>query len=260
MKKKKPDFQTLVRGAALLVMILILLYIFKEHSPRLFQLVKDGKISQIDDYVRAQGSSGAMVMILLQSACTVTIVLPLFPIYICDGIIFGKITGIIMCYVTNVAMNLVIFKVAGFSKKLTDQVLGSHSNPWLQDLLDHTHHPDRVFLIASAIPLIPNGLIPFVASRTNIRARDFIRAIAIGCLPSTIIFIVAGDAILHAMNSPGFVVFIVSLIVAGAILFFKYRKRITEAIQPRMKEYLSKKENESAEHGRISEEPGGEEK
>ena len=55
MKKKKPDFQTLVRGAALLVMILILLYIFKEHSPRLFQLVKDGKISQIDDYVRAQG-------------------------------------------------------------------------------------------------------------------------------------------------------------------------------------------------------------
>ena len=86
--KKKPEFQTIVRGAALIVTILIIVYIFKKHSPELFKMVEEGRISQIDEYVRAQGSSGAIVMILLQGACMATIVLPLFPIYICDGIIF----------------------------------------------------------------------------------------------------------------------------------------------------------------------------
>lgn len=244
--KKKPEFQTIVRGAALIVTILIIVYIFKKHSPALFKMVEEGRISQIDEYVRAQGSSGAIVMILLQGACMATIVLPLFPIYICDGIIFGKLTGILMCYVTNVVMTLIIFKLARFSKRLTDQVLGAHGNPWFQELLDHTHHPEKVFLVASAIPLIPNGLIPFIASRTDIRALDFIKAIAMGCLPSTVIFIVAGDGILRAMNSPGFVAFIVLLIVVGAVIFFKYRKKIASVIKARMKDYLSRKEEEGS--------------
>ena len=53
--KKKPEFQTIVRGAALIVTILIIVYIFKKHSPALFKMVEEGRISQIDEYVRAQG-------------------------------------------------------------------------------------------------------------------------------------------------------------------------------------------------------------
>ena len=67
-----------------------------------------------------------------------------------------------------------------------------------------------------------------------------------GCLPSTVIFIVAGDGILRAMNSPGFVAFIVLLIVVGAVIFFKYRKKIASVIKPRMKDYLSRKEEEGS--------------
>ncbi|MDD5922466.1 MAG: VTT domain-containing protein [Eubacteriales bacterium] len=241
-KKKRLTMQNVIRTIGIITVILIVAYILKEHSPKILQMVEDGNIGEIDDYIRSQGSRGAIVMILLQCACTITIVLPLFPIYICDGIIFGYLIGILMCYATNVTMNFIILKFARAAKHLTDQVLGAHQNAWLDDLLRQTKHPGRVFLFASMIPVIPNGLIPFVASRTSVSAGDYIKAIAVGCLPGTVVFIIAGNVILKAIHNPRFLIFLIVLIVVGIVLFLKYRKKIAAAMGPYIQKHMEEED------------------
>ena len=133
----------MVEAILCVIAILIAVLVLKEHTPKILSLLESGNISDIEDYIRSEGEEGELVLILLQVVETVAIVLPALPVYICAGVVYGKLKGFLMCYLTNIVMNIIIFSAARRLKSSTAQFTHALKNQKLEELIHKAKHIDR---------------------------------------------------------------------------------------------------------------------
>ena len=103
-------------------------------------------------------------MVVLQVIETISIVIPAMPVYICSGILFGKAVGIAIFYTTNLILNILIFLAARKMKYVKSKVLNLSKQKTVRKLLDSSKHVDRVVIVMYFLPIVPNGLIPYLSA------------------------------------------------------------------------------------------------
>lgn len=219
--------------------LLILLHLHHVHTPTILEYLRDDDISGLTGYIRGEGKIGELFLIGLQLIETVSIVLPALPVYICAGILYGKVEGILLCYVTNLAANAALFTFArkrGVSMKQFSKYM---TNPKVEQLMDRVKRPDRVVLAMCLLPVIPNGTIPYLAAQTEVTFREFMRSLAIGCFPSIAFNVICGDALL-TINWKIFLPLILAVIVIAVILMILH-KRVTVWLEPKLRRYADGK-------------------
>ena len=216
--------------------VAIAAYVFHLHTPKIVQLLRSGDVEGIETYIENEGKKGWFVLILLQVLETVSIILPALPVYICAGAVYGKIAGILMCYITNLVMNLLIFLAARKMKVTSEEFLQFEKNPKLEEWMQKTTHPDRLVLIMCLLPIIPNGLIPYISSQTAVTARDFMKMLAVGCLPSIVFFVCSGDLLVGRHFHLTWPVVLLFAVLIAIIMIF--RRRITVWLEPRIEKFI----------------------
>ena len=117
-----------------------------------------------DDYLDQYGTAGKYLLVVLQVIETISIVIPAMPVYICSGILFGKAVGIAICYTTNLILNILIFLAARKMKYVKSKVLNLSKQKTVRKLLDSAKHVDRVVIVMCFLPIVPNGLIPYLSA------------------------------------------------------------------------------------------------
>lgn len=206
------------------------------HTPEILKLLDKGNVTGIEHYIRNEGSRGRLILLFLQVLETVTIVLPSMPVYICAGAVYGKLQGLAMCYITNLVMNLLIFRFARKTGVSVEEFSKFQKNPRLEEWMKETEHPDRLVLLMCLLPIIPNGLIPVLSSQTRVTTGAFLRALAVGCLPGMTVFVCCGDLLLSEH-------FRITLPVTVGIavvvcLFLLFRKKIAARMEPWIRKFL----------------------
>ena len=183
----------------LVVVIGILVWIaFGNMIPGLIPLLREGDGQKIADYLaQERGIKGVIAVILLQAIQVVSVVMPGMAIQVAAGLIYGWLPGFFMCYFGFVVSNALCFLFARKmgSGRLREVSMGKTSQ-WLMGKLSGTE-PRFMVAIASMVPAIPNGIIPFIAAKTEISAKDYVTAIATACWLQILTSCMAGQFIIQ---------------------------------------------------------------
>ena len=137
-----------------------------------------------------------IAVILLQAVQIASIVMPGMAIQVAAGIIYGWLEGFLMCYIGFVLSNLAVFLFARRmgSDRIRNVSMGKTSQ-WLMEKLRGTR-PKFMVVIANMVPLIPNGIIPYLAAKTDITAADYVKAVAMGSWLQILLSCLAGQFII----------------------------------------------------------------
>ena len=117
-----------------------------------------------------------------------------------------RITSIIMLAVLAIGIACVVYGVTGTgiyenaasmmgSDRIRDVSMGRTSQ-WLLEKLNGTK-PQFMVVIANMVPAIPNGVIPFIAAKTDITAKEYVTAVAMGSWLQILTSCMAGQFIIQ---------------------------------------------------------------
>lgn len=140
------------------------MYWIHQHAPNIIKILESGDLDKLDDYLDQYGTAGKYLLVVLQVIETISIVIPAMPVYICSGILFGKAVGIAICYTTNLILNILIFLAARKMKYVKSKVLNLSKQKTVRNLLDSAKHVDRVVIVMCFLPIVPNGMIPYLSA------------------------------------------------------------------------------------------------
>ena len=184
MDEKKGFFQKygrLIILIALVVLAVILVWeAFGDTVPTYFRLLREGDDAAIKSYIARESAwKGIFTIIALSALQVISIVLPGFAIQIASGAIYGWWRSLLMCYSGFILGNIIVFLIArrmgseirGFAPKKKD-----NTTSWIRDRMKTTR-PSFVVGLLNLIPLIPNGIIPYMAAGTSISFRGFVTAL-----------------------------------------------------------------------------------
>ena len=228
----------LLIGEAFLILAVLVLAVWAvaPHSSNLIKLFRSGNVTELEAYLKKMGSEGVWILILLQTIETVSVFLPAVPVYLCAGAICGSFNGILLCWATNLALNVLLFLLARLiGKRLADHGFSYH-NEKLERLIEATTKPERVICLICMIPGVPNGLIPYIAARTRISFLKFAAAVAVGSLPTIILFVAGGDLLIDEHFRITVPLVLTVLLLLGAA--WMCRKRIAETLSPMVRRFL----------------------
>lgn len=190
MKFDKNRIIRIIVGLTAVVIVLGLVTIaINSVLPGFIDVLALGDREAVQEYLRGFNDFGGYAVgFLLQFVQIITVFLPSVPIQLAIGIIFGSWKGFLICYSGYVSANAAVFLISrklgsSLEKILPSGTVNSKNRMKTNFLLD-SEHPAFTVFIASIIPVIPNGVIPYVAAKTKISFTAFISSVAIGCIPT----------------------------------------------------------------------------
>ena len=197
---RKKVFRYLIIAVVIALIFLTILWVLKQMLPGFVEVLEEGDGAKIQAYVRGFGTiQGVFIGILLQFMQLISIVFPGGVLQISMGIIFGTWLGFGICYVGYVAASCAVFlAVRGLGDKLNDWLPSKEEeNVKKLGFIRRIKSPSLMVMITCMFPLVPNGVVPYLAAHTNMKFKTFLLSVAVGCAPGLLLLCAAGNKILH---------------------------------------------------------------
>ena len=226
--KKKKRIRWIVEIALFIIAILIIACLLYYHTPKILKILESGSVTEVLEYIQSAGNRGRIILIGLETIETISIVLPAIPIYICAGILYGKLEGFLICYITNLILNLLIYLVAKKMHLKTDIFSKAEQNKTMEKLMKLTDKPIPLIVLMNLIPVVPTGMIPYVCAQTDINLSKFMEGIALGSFPIILFYVCCGNLLISGNYKK--VIPILVVIVIAVILIVIFKKPISKLV------------------------------
>ncbi len=225
-----------------IVFCFTLYYIYKLHGHEfveLFRLLESGDQEAISEYLNRQGQWQGMISVFFISILqVVSIIIPGMAIQIASALIFGWWRAFLACYLGFVAANVLIFVVIRQLGNRIQAVVDSEKQvSWLSSKINNANSA-FVIALACMVPGIPNGIIPYIATSTDISRKDFTFAIASSCWLQILLNCVAGYFIVKGQFS--FVIIFFAIQIILFIIIATHRDEVLRIVS----EFRGKRNNE----------------
>ena len=137
-----------------------LLYLaFGQAVPELIPLLRSGDETQIAAYLGSQNRlSGILSTAMLAFLQPITILLPGAPIQIAAGIVYGTLKGFLICHISYVLSNVVVFYLARVMRGRMERYVSRFSSKL--DFLQRSQYPAYMTAMACLIPCCPTASSP----------------------------------------------------------------------------------------------------
>lgn len=208
----------------IILLVALVIYAILDFVPNVLDLLKDGDEAKLQAYLEDAGRAGIFVLVALQVLQTITIVFPGIPIYMCSGIVYGKLKGTLICYLTYVISNCIIFVLSRRMGEAADELFPNKKERAIVEMIERTKHPNVLVGVLCVLPVIPNGIIPHIAAKSRLDFKGFLTSVAIGCAPGVFLFVFCGNLLL-AGHYEVIIVLLVLAVVSG-ISFVIFRDKI----------------------------------
>ncbi len=218
--------RVLVLIAAFAVVLSIILLSFNAILPGFADELQHGDQQELVRYIRGFGSVGGVLLaMLLQIVQIISIFFPGGPIQVAIGVVFGTLWGFVICHVGYVLANIAVFFSARRLGNRLDQLFSaSNASESRFRFLTESQHPGFVVALACLIPMLPNGLVPYIAARTKITFWQFFFSVYLGSIPTLLMLNAIGNKLLHGDYLS--VALLGAVLVIGVALLYLFRKRI----------------------------------
>lgn len=220
---------TLLRILCLLLVVAVITTIIvvalNAILPGFIDTLEQGDQSAIEQYIRSFDSyQSVLLAFFLQFVQILSVFFPGGPIQIAIGIVFGTLDGFLICLSGYVLANLFVFFSARKLGNRFDQLFSNSSNTKKLKFISEAKHPGYVVTLSCLIPLLPNGLVPYIAARTKITTLQFFISVLTGSIPTLLMLCAIGNKIL--MADYGIVALLCALLVIGVALLYLFRNRL----------------------------------
>ena len=171
--------------------------VFGDMLPEYMRMLSEGDEEAIESYIAREAAwKGVAAVVLLSALQVLSIVFPGFAIQIASGIIYGWLRALIMCYGGFLLGNVIVFTVArrmgseihGFAPKRKESVTASRLRAKMR-----TTRPGFIVALLNLIPIIPNGIIPYMAAGSSITFSEFLSSIAMSSWVQILFNCLAGN-------------------------------------------------------------------
>ena len=251
---KKRYFFTALVTAVMLGLIAIMVV---DLLPLLRQVAANaGDESKIVKYIASYGFKGVPILIGLQALQVITAVIPSAAIQLLTGLCYGVWWGTLINLVGCVLGNLIIFVAMRQIKSLAApfmEKLSAKKGPLSLEKLQKIKNPQILAFSFFLIPGIPNGIMPYIFSRTSITLTEYLLANVAGSLPSTFICTFCGDRISH--GNYGLAIGIGAGAVVIAVVLVIFKDRLVDRIEQRVGREKDKPQTPDGEDGEQPSEP-----
>ncbi len=183
MKNEKNKYVVLLALVAILALIVFLIYhFFGDFFITILRILKHGDDQELQAFLNSQNELAGMFSVgLLCILQVASIFFPGMVIHIASGLVYGWWKAFLACYIGFVSGNVLVFFFARKFGNLMQNVLNIDKKAgWITSKINSTK-PSFIFALACMIPGIPNGIIPYLAARTDIRVYQYAIAVACSC-------------------------------------------------------------------------------
>ena len=199
-------------------------FMFKDVLVEMITLIRNGDEQQLSAFLAGQSMfTGLAALFLVSILQVVSIVLPgpVFPV--AGAVIFGWWRSFLVCWAGFVCGNgLVFFLARFFGRSLTEALGLEQKNGWLLNKMNSAD-PRFVTALACMIPGIPNGIIPYVAQRCDMRLYSFVFAIAASSWVNILLNCIAGHFLARGEYMFTFIAFALQLVILAIVALNKDR-------------------------------------
>ena len=197
---KHPKLVKVLIFIGMIALVVLIIYVgLRVAFPSLLDALKNGDQEALGAFLeQGKGWKTLILLAILQYVQILSIVLPSPPIHIAGGMVAGTLRAFVTCHIAYCLANLTVFVLARkFHSKLAGTGLvdekGSKLDEWLSQ-----GEPWIVVVLACMIPIIPNGLIPYAAAQTNMKAGKFTWSVFMGGFVPTFLLCAIGSNIMQA--------------------------------------------------------------
>ena len=224
--RKNNLIRILILAAAFAVVLAIILLSLNAILPGFADVIQRGDQQELIAYIRGFGSIGGVALaFLLQFVQIISIFFPGGPIQVAIGVVFGTLWGFVICHMGYVLANLVVFFSARRLGNRLEQLFSKEGGTDSRfRFLTESKHPAFVVALSCLIPMLPNGLVPYIAARTKIPFGQFVVSVYLGSIPTLFMLNAIGNKLLHGDYLS--VALLGGALVLGVALLYVFRKRI----------------------------------
>jgi uncharacterized membrane protein YdjX (TVP38/TMEM64 family) len=214
------------------IIIIILIFIMVKDLLPLFKEVLENIHDEknVIGYIEAYGIKGVPILIALAFFQVISFIVPALPIQVlsglCYGIWFGSLIYIIGAAIGNISIFLIIKKIKSILPFFKD---ATKKNKMQLINTKKITKPAIVVFALYLIPIIPNGIVPYVCSGLKIKLLNFSIAMILGLIPATLISAGLG----HSISSSNHVLtmIIVAVLAIIILLIVIFKKKIIHLIE-----------------------------
>lgn len=227
---RKYTFLKIVYVFAIIIVALGIIYIALEETvPDLIPVIENGNVDEIQTYIRESGTfRGILCTVLLQMVQVWSLFISGMPIQVAAGCVFGFFAAFVICHLSSVAAHYISINVwRKMGQRLEKWMpVNVNKNNRFKEFLDSKAPPAYIVILACMIPVMPNGLIPLLASKMEINVKEYTITVWAGSALNILICCAVGSRIIQG-DWVIACIFLLVLIVLF-ILMWVFRDRILE--------------------------------
>ena len=214
----------LIEGVAVAIIALIC-FVVVHMMPGFLQVLQGGNESEIEAYLNENaGIQGMVCTGILQFLQVISIVFPGMPIQFAAGIVYGTWKGFVLCHVSYLAANLCVFLMARRFKGHMGSSGSLEKKFRKLDFIKNSKNPGYMTALACLIPVLPKGIVPYVACQTGMTARHFVFSAWCGSLFPILAMCAIGSRVMAGEYFLAIGLLIVFLI--AVVLLSVFRKQV----------------------------------
>lgn len=216
------------------IAIIVVAVICKALFPGLGQLFKDGYDEEkVESFLKQEaGWKGMFALALLQFIQVVSIFIAGAPIQIAGGMIYGFWISFLITHITFVFTNWLVFTIARKHNEQASELISSKNKnvvkvtKWL-----NSANPAYMCMLAYMMPGIPNGIVPYVAEKTDISSKEFFAAVYCGSFAQIFAACFIGRRILE--GDIFWTIAVIVIMIAVIYILYKLKNPIIDWINKR---------------------------
>lgn len=217
-----PKIKRRLPALALLAISLILIWAAFGTSFRiLLPMVRRGDKHAIVTYLSEEDAITGMICVMLLSGLQVaSVVLPGIAIHVAAGVLYSWWKAFLLCYTGFIIGNMAVFL---FVRRMREEGKSIKVNPGptgkkILEMLSGTPIM-LVVIVVYMVPGVPNGIVPYIAVKRNMKPERFFIGTAMGGWLQILASCVAGNFLIRGSIISGVLVILIQWAVLGLMLW-----------------------------------------
>jgi uncharacterized membrane protein YdjX (TVP38/TMEM64 family) len=170
---------------------------------------------QIESWLNQAGILAPLVYIILYTIATL-LLLPSTPLNLTGGVIFGTIWGTIWTSIAALIAAIIAFY---FTRTIGKEIIQEKfAGRWEAINSEITQGGVFYMFAIRLLPIIPYGLVNFVAGLTSITVKDYIVGTSLGTIPGILPFVMMGSSGITAIQTGDFLPLLFALSLIGILV------------------------------------------
>ncbi|MBQ1320003.1 MAG: VTT domain-containing protein [Solobacterium sp.] len=154
--------------------LLLILKVYGPHFADIFRLLSHGNQEEISEFLNRSGQwEGLLIVFMLSILQVISIIIPGMAIQVSAGLIYSWWKAFLVTYLGFVSGNMLVFFAA---RKLGDRVYDllpdKSRQTWLGTKINSANS-GFVIALGYLVPGVPNGIVPYIASTTDLTVSHF---------------------------------------------------------------------------------------